>query len=145
MEINRRHFLCGAMLTAVGATSSMVGEAAHAASAKGVKQLPNGTLEVTPASIKALGKVGGVALIGDVNGAPVALVRASSKRYVALDLRCTHAQVPVKPASGGFYCEPSKGGHGSAFTRTGNVSQGPADAPLSSLPVAIKGKKIIVG
>jgi Rieske Fe-S protein len=115
MEINRRHFLCGAMLTALGASTAMSADAASGKSTKGIKRLSDGSVEVTPASIKALGKVGGVALIGDVKGAPVALVRSSAKRYVALDLRCTHAGVAVKPASGGFYCEPQKGGHGSAF------------------------------
>lgn len=144
MEINRRHFLCGAMLTALGASTAMSADAASSKSTKGIKRLSDGSVEVTPASIKALGKVGGVALIGDVKGAPVALVRSSAKRYVALDLRCTHAGVAVKPASGGFYCEPQKGGHGSAFTATGAVSQGPADVPLNTLTVTAKGKKLLV-
>ena len=141
MEINRRNFLCGALLTALGTTTT---SAEGAIAATGVKKLANGTVEVTPGSIKALAKVGGVALIGDVNGAPTALVRTSAKKYLALDLRCTHAGITVKPEGGSFYCAPNQGGHGSGFTRTGSVSQGPATEPLSKLIVTVKGKKLLV-
>ncbi len=141
MEINRRNFLCGALLTALG-TSTTIVESAVAAT--GVKRLANGSVEVTPSAIKSLSKVGGVAVIGDVNGVPTALVRSGAKRYVALDLRCTHAGVTVKTQGSGFYCAPQEGGHGSAFTRTGAVSQGPADVPLNKLTVTAKGKKLVV-
>jgi Rieske Fe-S protein len=141
MEINRRNFLCGSLLTALGATSSSV---TNAQAATGVKKLSNGSIEVTVASVKSLAKVGGVALIGEVNGAPAALVRTGAKKYVAVDLRCTHAGITVKPKAGGFYCEPADGGHGSAFSRAGAVSQGPADAPLNRLSVSVKGKRVIV-
>ena len=141
MEINRRNFLCGSLLAALGTTSAFV-ESATAAT--GVKKLSDGSVEVTVGSVKSLAKIGGIALLGDVNGAPTALVRTGSKKYVALDLRCTHAGVTVKPKAGGFYCEPSQGGHGSAFSTAGAVSQGPAGAPLNRLTVAIKGKKVII-
>lgn len=141
MEINRRNFLCGALLTALGTTAASV-ESATAAT--GVKQLSNGSVEVTPSAIKALAKVGGIALIGEVKGAPTALVRTGAKRYAALDLRCTHAGVTVSQEGGGFYCAPQSGGHGSAFTRTGAVSKGPAGSPLSKLKVVEKGKKLVV-
>lgn len=141
MEINRRNFLCGALLTALGTTTASMGSAS---AATGVKQLSNGSVEVTPSAIKALGKVGGVALIGEINGAPTALVRTGATRYAALDLRCSHAGITVKPEGSGFYCAPQEGGHGSAFTRTGAVSKGPADAPLNKLKVVVKGKKLVV-
>ena len=144
MEINRRNFLCGALLTALGTTSAIVTSEASATAATGVKKLADGSVEVTPSVIKSLAKVGGVALIGEVNGTPTALIRSSAKAYVALDLRCTHAGVTVKPQGGGFYCAPQQGGHGSAFTRTGAVSQGPAGAPLNRLTVTTKGKKLVV-
>jgi len=57
-------------LTALGATSASV-TTAHAAA--GVKKLSDGSVEVTVASIKSLAKVGGIALIGEVNGVPVRL------------------------------------------------------------------------
>lgn len=143
MEINRRNFLCGSLLAALGTSSALV-QGASAANTTGVKRLSNGSVEVTVASVKSLAKVGGIALIGEVNGVPTALVRTGAKKYVALDLQCTHAGVTLKPKGSGFYCEPSQGGHGSAFTRIGAVSQGPADAPLNRLTVTIKGKKVIV-
>jgi len=141
MEINRRNFLCGSLLTALGTSSTLV-ESAQGAT--GVKKLSDGSVEVTIASVKSLAKVGGIALIGDVNGAPTALVRTGTTKYVALDLRCTHAGVTVKPKAGGFYCDPAQRGHGSAFTKAGAVSQGPADMPLNRLTATVKGKKVIV-
>jgi Rieske Fe-S protein len=141
MEITRRNFLCGSLLTALGATSASV-TSAHAAA--GVKKISDGSVEVIVASIKSLAKVGGIALIGEVNGVPAALVRTGAKKYAALDLRCTHAGIVVKPKAGGFYCEPAQGGHGSAFSRAGAVSQGPADAALNKLSVTVKGKKVVV-
>lgn len=141
MEINRRNFLCGALLTALGTTTAGI---ESAAAVTGVKKLSDGSVEVTPSQIKALAKVGGVVILGDVNGAPTALVRSSAKRYLALDLRCTHAEVTVKPEGSGFYCPPTRGGHGSAFTASGAVSQGPAGSSLNKLTVTAKGKKLIV-
>ena len=141
MEINRRNFLCSALLSALGATTVL---AERAVAITGVKPLSNGSVEVTPSAIKALATVGGVALIGQVNGAPTALVRIGAKKYAALDLRCTHAGVTVKPQGSGFYCLPQEGGHGSAFTGTGAVSKGPADSPLNSRKVVVKGKKLVV-
>ena len=141
MEINRRHFLCGSLLTALGTSTALVESAQGAV---GVKKLSDGSVEVTVASVKSLAKVGGIALIGDINGAPTALVRTGAKKYIALDRRCTHAGITVKPKAGGFYCEPAQGGHGSAFTKAGAVSQSPADAPLNRLTVTVKGKKVVV-
>lgn len=141
MEINRRNFLCGALLTALGTTPAFV-ESAEAAT--GVKKLSDGSVEVTLASVKSLAKVGGVALLGNVNGVPAALVRTGANKYVALNLHCTHAGVTVKPQSGGFYCDPGRGGHGSAFTASGAVSQGPAGSPLKKLTVKVSGKKVLV-
>ena len=141
MEINRRNFLCGALLTALGTSSALV-ESAQAAT--GVKTLSNGTVEVTLASVKSLGKVGGVALLGDVNGVPAALVRTGTNKYVALNLHCTHAGVTVTPESGGFHCTPQRGGHGSRFSATGAVTNGPASAPLKKLNVKVSGNKVLV-
>jgi Rieske Fe-S protein len=141
VEINRRNFLCGSLLAALGGTTALV---ESAAAASGVKRLSNGSVEVTIGALKSLAKVGGIALIGDVNGAPAALVRTGAKKYVAIDLRCTHAGITLKPKAGGFYCEPSLGGHGSAFSSAGAVSQGPADTPLNRLTVTLKGKKAVV-
>ena len=142
MEINRRNFLCGALLTALGTSVASI-ESATAAT--GVKKLANGTVEVTPSAVKSLAKVGGIALIGDVNNVPAALVRSGAKKYLALDLRCTHAGVTVKPEGSGLHCSPQSGGHGSRFTSVGAVTHGPADAPLNKLKVTVKGNKIIVG
>ena len=143
MEMNRRNFLCGALLTALGTTAGFV---ENAEAATGVKKLSDGTVEVTPASVKAFAKVGGVVLLGDVNGTPAALVKTGANQYDALSLRCTHAGVTVKPTSGGFYCDPQRGGHGSGFTKTGAVNHGPATSPLKKLSVTPQsaGKKLII-
>lgn len=143
MEMNRRNFLCGALLTALGTSAGFV---ENAEAVTGVKKLSDGTVEVTPASVKALAKVGGAVLLGDVNGVPAALVKTGANKYTALDLRCTHAHVPVKISSDGFYCDPQRGGHGSRFTKTGAVNHGPAQSSLGKLTVTPQaaGKKLII-
>jgi len=53
MEINRRNFLCGALLTALGTTTA---SAEGAIAATGVKKLANGTVEVTSGFNQSFGK-----------------------------------------------------------------------------------------
>ena len=53
MEINRRNFLCGALLTALGTSTAGI-ESAGAVT--GVKKLSDGSIEVTPSQIKEIGR-----------------------------------------------------------------------------------------
>lgn len=63
----------------------------------------------------------------------VALQKLPDGRYTALLLRCTHADNALNYTGTGYYCNL----HGSAFDTKGNVTHGPAETPLKSLPTTI--------
>ena len=136
-EISRRGFICAGLATATGVVIS--GNTAEAAGA--IKVLRDGRVEVNLSKFKALGKIGGAILVGNVKEIPTALVRTGKSSYQALDLRCTHQQVTSKLVSGSFKCPA----HGSEFTKTGAVKVGPAEFGLNKINTEVVGKTVILG
>ena len=136
-EISRRGFICAGLATATGVVIS--GNTAEAAGA--IKVLRDGRVEVNLSKFKALGKIGGAILVGNVKEIPTALVRTGKSSYQALDLRCTHQQVTSKLVSGSFKCPA----HGSEFTKTGAVKVGPAEFGLNKINTEVSGKTVILG
>jgi cytochrome b6-f complex iron-sulfur subunit len=135
--ISRRGFMCAALATAAGvAISSPSAEAAGA-----IKVLRDGRVEVNLSKFKALGKIGGAILVGNVKSVPTALVRTGKNSYQGLDLRCTHQGVTSKLVSGSFKCPA----HGSEFTKTGAVKIGPAQSGLNKVNTEVSGKTVILG
>ncbi len=147
--MDRRVFLSQATLAAVGAllASSCGGGSDGGATAPA--PIPGGTglrLTVTPSTIPALATVGGMATVGTLNSTPIAVVRTTQTEYLALSQRCTPqgctvAVVPPSGATAGYFsCEPSRTngcGHGSKFSATGAVTQGPANRALQRLNVVV--------
>jgi Rieske Fe-S protein len=138
-EISRREVLCGVALLSLGTTLSLD----SAVAATGYKILANGKVEVDIASNTAIAKVGGVLRIDDVKGKSIALVRTSTAKtgYKAIDLSCTHQQVPVEQSSAGWMCPA----HGSQFTLAGKRISGLARGPLKNLKIVATAKKITIG
>jgi cytochrome b6-f complex iron-sulfur subunit len=136
-EISRRGFICAGLATATGVVIS--GNTAEAAGA--IKVLRDGRVEVNLSKFKALGKIGGAILVGNVKEIPTALVRTGKSSYQGLDLRCTHQQVTSKLVSGSFKCPA----HGSEFTKTGAVKVGPAEFGLNKINTEVVGKTVILG
>jgi len=136
-EISRRGFICAGLATATGVVIS--GNTAEAAGA--IKVLRDGRVEVNLSKFKALGKIGGAILVGNVKEIPTALVRTGKSSYQGLDLRCTHQQVTSKLVSGSFKCPA----HGSEFTKTGTVKIGPAKSGLNKVNTEVSGKTVILG
>jgi nitrite reductase/ring-hydroxylating ferredoxin subunit len=66
--------------------------------------------------------------------------KAADGGYRAIYLRCTHRDQPVTATPTGLYC-PS---HGSRFAMDGSVTNGPADKPLLTLPVAAEGDDLLI-
>lgn len=135
--ITRRGALCALSLVSVGIFSAP--DAATAAT--GVRILPSGKVRVTLKSNPALRKVGGVVRIDDVNGRSIALVRASAKAYVAVNLLCTHQGGDLVQTGNQWQCQV----HQATFTLAGKNLVGPATTALKRLPVKATASMVTIG
>jgi Rieske Fe-S protein len=61
------------------------------------------------------------------DGAPILVVRKSSREFGAFSMLCTHEGCPLKPPVAGLITCPC---HGSQFDLDGKVRRGPAELPL---------------
>lgn len=135
--ITRRAALCALSLVSVGLFSSP----SAAVAATGVKVLPSGKVQVTLKSNPALKKVGGVVRIDDVQGRSIALVRSSAKKYVAVNLLCTHAGGVLIQTGNQWQCQE----HYATYTLAGKNLVGPATQPLRQLPVKATARMVTIG
>jgi Rieske Fe-S protein len=78
----------------------------------------------------ALTEVGGAALI-DSNAGAFLLARTSATTFVAVDATCSHESCTITGSDGNVYVCPC---HGSRYSRTGQVVNGPAQASLRQFP-----------
>ncbi len=139
-DLSRRGFICGALaLAATGIDTALLAEGAQAAN--GVRVLASGKVEVTVAKVPALAKVGGVALVGNVQGVPVALVRSSAKSFEALNLICRHQGATVELNGTKWVCPR----HGSEYALNGALKLGPSTKPLLTLPTKVTKKTVTIG
>lgn len=75
-----------------------------------------------------------------INGQPALIAQPTAGQVVAFSAICTHQQCVVAAAGAEFHCPC----HGSMFdAATGDVLQGPALEPLSTIPVAVAGDRIV--
>lgn len=113
---------------ALAAAAALCGFGAIAAAGTGTAQAST-PLRVQLSKYPALRKVGGAAVVGTLNGVPVAVVRATSRKYVALDRRCPHQGGIVEASGGGWFCPL----HGSRFDLDGDRVSGVAATGLRKL------------
>lgn len=135
--VTRRGALCALSLVSVGIFSSPD----VAVAATGVRILPSGKVQVTLKSNPALRKVGGVVRIDDVNGRSIALVRASARAYVAVNLLCTHQGGDLVQTGNQWQCQS----HQATFTLAGKNLIGPATKALRQLPVRATASMVTIG
>lgn len=75
-----------------------------------------------------------------INGEPALIAQPTAGQVVAFSAVCTHQQCVVAAAGSEFDCPC----HGSKFdAATGDVINGPALRPLSAIPVAVSGDRIV--
>ena len=75
-----------------------------------------------------------------IKGAPALIAQPTAGQVVAFSAICTHQQCVVAAAGSEFDCPC----HGSKFdAATGDVINGPALEPLSAIPVAVAGDRIV--
>jgi Rieske Fe-S protein len=71
---------------------------------------------------------------------PIYIKRTSATDYTASLMRCTHKGVELQVAGEKLTCPA----HGSQFTTTGAVIEGPADKNLKTYPVSINGETLVI-
>ena len=71
----------------------------------------------------------------------VILARPSDRNILAFSASCPHAGCTVDVPSGPEIRCPC---HGSRFSLDGNVLQGPASSPLSTIPLIVDGNKAVL-
>lgn len=69
---------------------------------------------------------------------PICLYRFSEGSYKALWMRCTHQGTELQVFGDRLQCPA----HGSEFSNTGAVQNGPADKPLRTFETAVAGENI---
>jgi Rieske Fe-S protein len=69
---------------------------------------------------------------------PICVYRTSAESYEALYMRCTHQGTELQVFGERLQCPA----HGSEFTASGTVQNGPADQPLRKFPVTTDGESI---
>src|SRR5512132_5914 len=108
---------CGGSPTSPSRTASMLGVVTGRFAGSGVQVAVAGS---------PLDNVGGAALVESTAG--VFLVsRTGATSFMALDAVCSHESCTVTGADGNVYVCPC---HGSRYSRTGQVLEGPAKAAL---------------
>lgn len=78
----------------------------------------------------------------DLGGGPVIAIRdpANPAGVLAFNAACTHRGCPVEWAESNFACPC----HGSKYSPTGEVTNGPATAPLAQYEAKIEGDSVLV-
>ncbi|HEU5258982.1 MAG TPA: Rieske 2Fe-2S domain-containing protein [Vicinamibacterales bacterium] len=133
--VSRRQFCAGACQVASGATLATLFSACGGSPTSPSR--PAAMLSVVPGRFAGSGvqvtvagspldNVGGAALVESTAG--VFLVsRTNASAFMAVDATCSHESCTVTGADGNIYVCPC---HGSRYSRTGQVLEGPAKASL---------------
>jgi cytochrome b6-f complex iron-sulfur subunit len=94
------------------------------------------TIDLTAAKYSDLGSAGGFVMEGDI------IIINTGDGFIALSSICTHQGCPVSYDSGSnnLPCPC----HGSVYSTSGSVLQGPADAPLKKYELTQEGDILII-
>lgn len=82
--------------------------------------------------------VGGAMNFSTANGNPAWLLHTAQAAFKAFSAVCTHQGCPVQWTGNGFQCPC----HGATYDSSGNVTGGPAPAPLPPIPVTVAGNQV---
>lgn len=72
---------------------------------------------------------------------PLYLLKTSENKYSAVLMKCTHKGCELNPAGNHLVCPC----HGSEFTNTGNLVEGPAERDLQKFTVTSDDENIYIG
>jgi thiosulfate dehydrogenase [quinone] large subunit len=74
------------------------------------------------------------------NGARAYLLHPAPDAFMAFNATCTHQGCPVSYVGPGFHCPC----HGAAYDQNGQVTGGPAPAPLIKIPVKVVDGQVVI-
>ncbi|MEB3372066.1 Rieske (2Fe-2S) protein [Saccharopolyspora mangrovi] len=84
--------------------------------------------------------VGGAIPVQTPDGRQAIVARPDQSTAAAFEAACTHKGCPVKPEGAELKCPC----HGSVFDAlSGSVRKGPADRPLTPIPVRVEGDQVV--
>ncbi len=139
IKMDRKEFLSlvGTSIAAITIGNCLQGCKKEETPPSATSQLVDFTLDLNAPANSALSNNGGYMY---TNGVIVA--RTNAGNYIAVSQTCTHQGVTVVYQASGnvFYCS----GHGSKFSESGGVTQGPATAPLKQYMAMLNGTTLRV-
>lgn len=159
-NLSRRDFLkltgvTGGAFILAGCSSGQPGERSFLNRLQGIPQtqLPQiegawtyqkNTLTLDLSKLPELADLGGAVRIeGDILTDPILIVLGEDSQYYAFKNACTHAGRKIDPVSGTLTLECCSVS-GSTYDYEGQVLSGPAQEPLTSYPVSVGEKQIII-
>jgi len=129
----------GAALQACGSSPTSPSSAPALSSVSGT--LVNGNLSIAIDAASPLATVGGAATV-QVSTGTYLIARTAQSTFVALTAICTHEGCTVSGFANSVYVCPC---HGSEFSTSGSVVQGPASSPLKQFPTTFANNIVTVG
>ena len=144
-DIERRTILRGSLIAAAATAAGVPAGSALALTRSPVDSPADSTTPhaVAGPTIAAVADitVGSSKSFTAPNGAPAYLLHPAPDMFLAFNATCTHQGCPVSYIGPGFRCPC----HGSTFDHNGQVTGGPARAPLIKIPVKIINGQIVIG
>jgi len=135
--------LAGCAADAPGGTASPTATPSPTVTEEPTTEQPTPAADAPPVGedVAALADVPvGGSIDATIKGAPALIAQPTAGQVVAFSAICTHQQCVVAAAGNRFDCPC----HGSRYdAATGDVLNGPALEPLSAIPVAVSGDRIV--
>lgn len=128
----------GAVIPGCGGSSTSPSSAPVVPSVSGT--VSNRTLTVTIDAASPLAAVGGAAMV-TVSTGTYLIARTAQTTFATVTAVCTHEACAVNGFTGSRYVCPC---HGSEFTTSGAVVQGPASSPLRQFPTTFADNVVTV-
>jgi cytochrome b6-f complex iron-sulfur subunit len=100
----------------------------------------NGTIAISTGTGSPIAGVGSAALV-QYSGGSILIAHTGSATFVAVSAVCTHQGCLITGYSGGTYTCPC---HGSQFNTSGQVTRGPASAPLRTYATSVANDQVII-
>ena len=143
--MNRREFLTKSCAACLGATavSALVSSCASTRYTNGILGKDGLSISMDEFKIKKQGQTAYLPYVivrNDSLQYPIYVYRFGETEYSAVWMRCAHQGAELQAAGDQLHCPA----HGSEFSNTGKVTNGPADRDLRSFPVTVNNNELFI-